>query len=356
MVRVCNGRDLPDGDPGRVYMLRTHGNEAHQIWDVTRPAAPTLLTTVVGGLLGTHKNYWECDTGIAYLVSGVPGWATNRMMQVFDLSNPTAPVHIRDFGLPVQQPGGGQAGTSMHGPISAGGRVYVGYGTNANGVMQILDRERLLTGPAAPTGENLLLPQISRLSTPRFVGAHTTFPVLGVPNVEDADFTVGRTRDIVVLVNESLRNECIGEAHQQVFLVDITDVEYPMVISNYRVPEAEGNFCERGGRFGAHSSNENMTPLFYRKVVFITYFNAGVRAVDIRNVWRPREIGHYIPATTANTDERCVTIEGVERCKVAIQTNNVEVDDRGLIYAVDRANTGMHILRLTGDAAAILDE
>jgi hypothetical protein len=56
MVRVCNGRDLPDGDPGRVYMLRTHGNEAHQIWDVTRPAAPTLLTTVVGGLLGTHKN------------------------------------------------------------------------------------------------------------------------------------------------------------------------------------------------------------------------------------------------------------------------------------------------------------
>ncbi len=356
MVRVCNGRDLPDGDPGRVYMLRTHGNEAHQIWDVTRPAAPTLLTTVVGGLLGTHKNYWECDTGIAYLVSGVPGWATNRMMQVFDLSDPAAPVHIRDFGLPGQQPGGGQPQTSMHGPISAGGRVYVGYGTNANGVMQILDRERLLTGPEAPTSENLLLPQISRLNTPRYIGAHTTFPVLGVPNVEDGDFTEGRTRDIVVLVNESLRNECVGEAHQQVFLVDTTDVANPMVISNYRVPEAEGNFCERGGRFGAHSSNESMAPLFYRKVVLIAYFNAGVRAVDIRNVWRPREIGHYIPATTANTDERCVTVDGAERCKVAIQTNNVEVDDRGLVYAVDRANTGMHILRLTGEAAAVLDE
>ena len=34
----------------------------------------------------------------------------------------------------------------------------------------------------------------------------------------------------------------------------------------------------------------------------------------------------------------------------AIQTNNVEVDDRGYIYIVDRANTGMHILELTGDA------
>ena len=27
-----------------------------------------------------------------------------------------------------------------------------------------------------------------------------------------------------------------------------------------------------------------------------------------------------------------------------IQTNNLEVDDRGYIYAVDRANTGMHII------------
>jgi len=42
-----------------------------------------------------------------------------------------------------------------------------------------------------------------------------------------------------------------------------------------------------------------------------------------------------------------------ERCKIAIQTNNVEVDDRGYIYIVDRANTGMHILELTGDARKV---
>jgi len=38
---------------------------------------------------------------------------------------------------------------------------------------------------------------------------------------------------------------------------------------------------------------------------------------------------------------------------VAIQTNNAEVDGRGYIYIVDRANTGMHILELTGDARNI---
>jgi len=37
----------------------------------------------------------------------------------------------------------------------------------------------------------------------------------------------------------------------------------------------------------------------------------------------------------------------------AIQTNNVEVDERGFIYIVDRANTGMHILELTGNARKI---
>ncbi|TLY54580.1 MAG: hypothetical protein E6K51_11045, partial [Gammaproteobacteria bacterium] len=33
-----------------------------------------------------------------------------------------------------------------------------------------------------------------------------------------------------------------------------------------------------------------------------------------------------------------------------IHTNNVELDDRGYIYIADRAGTGMHILRLAGEA------
>ena len=47
---------------------------------------------------------------------------------------------------------------------------------------------------------------------------------------------------------------------------------------------------------------------------------------------------------------------GAKRCKVAIQTNNVEVDDRGFIYIVDRANTGLHILELTGPARQIAQD
>jgi hypothetical protein len=34
-------------------------------------------------------------------------------------------------------------------------------------------------------------------------------------------------------------------------------------------------------------------------------------------------------------------------------TNNVEVDDRGYVYAADRFHTGLHILELTGEPRAI---
>ena len=138
------------------------------------------------------------------------------------------------------------------------------------------------------------------------------------------------------------------------WFVDVTVEAHPMVISNFQVPEASGHFCDRGGRFGTHSSNESMAPIFYKKVAFLAYFNAGVRAVDVRDPYHPKEIGYFIPAITAATDKRCVKVNGADRCKVAIQTNNVETDDRGYIYIVDRANTGMHILELSPEAKKLV--
>ena len=163
----------------------------------------------------------------------------------------------------------------------------------------------------------------------------------------------GRTsqaqRDFVLSVGETLANECL-EDREMVRVIDITDEMRPFGVATWTVPEASGNFCERGGRFGTHSINENFTPIYYRRLVFIAHFNAGVRALDVRDPFHPKEVGYYIPAVTDKTDKRCVGTGAEQHCKVAIQTNNVEVDDRGYIYIVDRANTGMHILELTGAA------
>jgi hypothetical protein len=355
MVRVCDGKTLPHGDPKAVYMLRTFGNSAHEIWNIADPEHPVLVTRLTG-LMGTHKSWWECDTGIAYLVSGLPGWRVHRMTEVYDLSDPTKPVKIRDFGLPGQQAGAsGPVPAMLHGMISLGpkvNRIYFGYGTNEGGILQIVDREKLLHGPKEPTDENLRYPEVGRLEMSPLVGAHTTFPVLGMPIAEFQKDAVGKVRDFVVITNEQIRNEC-QEARQMVWFVDVTVEKRPASVATWGVPEASGNFCSRGGRFGTHSSNENMTPIYYKRIMFFAHFNAGVRAVDIRDPFHPKEIAYYIPAVTKNTDKRCVTVGGEERCKIAIQTNNVEVDDRGYIYIVDRANTGLHILELTGAARSI---
>jgi hypothetical protein len=356
MTRVCDGSDLPHGDKSKVYLLRTFGDSAHEIWDVSDPAKPSRLTVVVDGLHDTHKSWWECDTGIAYLVSGVPGWRTRRSAQIYDLSDPAKPVFIRNFGLAGQQPGAtGPVPSDLHGPISTGpkgNRVYFAYGPGANGVLQIVDRGALLNGPVEPTDENLLYPQLARLDLPPDSGAHTAFPLLGLEVAEFAKNKNGKTRDFVMITPESLANECL-ETRQMVRVVDVTTESRPFGVATWTVPEASGNFCGRGGRFGTHSSNENFTSIYYMRVMFFAHFNAGVRAVDVRDPFHPREIGYYIPAVTDKTDKRCVGSGSEQRCKVAIQTNNVEVDDRGYIYIVDRANTGLHILELSGEARKI---
>jgi hypothetical protein len=311
-------------------------------------------------LKDTHKSFWECDTGIAYLVSGVEGWRSRRMTEVFDLSDPANPVKIRDFGLVGQEPGAsGTVPTDLHGPISAGverNRVYFGYGTNKGGVVQIVDREKLIKGPKEPTAENLRHPVVRQIELLPITGAHTTVPLMGVSVAEFAKDKDGKVRDIVMIVDEQILNEC-QEARQLVYFVDVTIETRPMVVSNFQVPESPGNFCDRGGRFGAHSSNESTAPIYRNKTAFIAYFNAGVRAVDVRDPYRPKEIGYFIPAITEATDKRCIKVDGQDRCKVAIQSNNVETDDRGYVYVVDRSNTGMHILELTpeGKKAAGLE-
>ena len=180
MVRVCDGSTLPIRN-NKVYMLRTYANSAHEIWDVTDPSNPVGVRTVVGGnpvigadtgtpgaLAGTHKSWWECDTGIAYIVGRrgndtADGWRVGNHIFIFDLSNPASPVFLRDWALDGQQPGGVipphfTEVPSIHGPIStgpAGGaielagatadRVYFAYGTGSNGVMQIVNRTNLLS-------------------------------------------------------------------------------------------------------------------------------------------------------------------------------------------------------------------
>jgi hypothetical protein len=69
--------------------------------------------------------------------------------------------------------------------------------------------------------------------------------------------------------------------------------------------------------------------------LYVAYFNAGLRVVDISDPFHPREVGYYVPETPVKS--------GI------IQTNDVDLDYRGYVYITDRAGAGLHILEYVGN-------
>src|SRR6266705_2454838 len=396
MVRLCLGSDLPAGTTGHVYMLRNVQGGSHsgyEVWDVTNlpPVGVPVLVSAVRNLRSTHKSWWECNTGIAYLPGSkntAPLWRHSQSMVIVDWSNPAAtPVYIRTHGLPGGQPSGtGPVPTSLHGAISAhehpnaagklvsgataddviGNRVYAAWGVGSDGVMQILDRKKLLPptyggtyiGDADdPTNDQLLSAQVGRMDMSPDQGGHTSMPVFGVapkslqcsssacPGTPSPD-----VRDIVVLTSEA--GNC--DSQHWGFIVDVSTEnsinppntarqdpwQGPMVLSTLWVnPQSgekypRGNYCLRGQRFGTHSTEENFGNPYYGRLTFTSYFNAGIRAWDITDPQGAEAAGFYVPAAPNGT----------------YMTNNVEVDNRGCIIIVDRIGNGMDILKLTGKA------
>jgi hypothetical protein len=387
-VQVCDGSALPENrgaDRGKVYAIRTNGLLSYEVVDVTDPSKPTFVRTIAEtgtsprpesdrGNRETHKFQWDCATGVAYLNGTPQGWRVTRLLQAFDLADPANPRHIRDFGLPGYEPSAtgpypGSQIAGLHQPFVVGNRMYLGYNSGDDGVIQIVDRDKFLlgreraatepagrpaetAGPIAPTVENLLFPQISRVDLPSYWGAHTAKPVYGVEIADYVDNRDARTRDLLIVASESETFRC-QEPRDVLMIFDITEERHPVSIATFQVPEEPGDFCHRGGRFGPHSFADAYHPSFDKKLVVVAYFNGGVRVVDIRNPFVPVEVARYIPEVTANTIESCIEIGGARECRRAIQTNNVNLDDRGYIYALDRASTGLHILELTGAARQI---
>ncbi|MEO7335472.1 MAG: hypothetical protein ABIV63_02735, partial [Caldimonas sp.] len=193
-------------------------------------------------------------------------------------------------------------------------------------------------------------------------GGHTSLPVFGMKPKSFQDFTEFQTRDIMVVTSEATANKC-QEAPHPAFLADFTvensktsppgtrvepnPWQGPQFLSTMWVDPnlgekyPRGNYCTRGARFGVHSSEENFFNPYYGKLTFLAYFTGGVRVWDIREPYAPVEVAFYVPQGNANT-----TADGY-------MTNNLEVDNRGYVYAVDRNGAGLDILRITGKAKRI---
>ncbi len=113
-------------------------------------------------------------------------------------------------------------------------------------------------------------------------------------------------------------------------------------ISTWQV--ADGDFCEKGCRFGSHQFAETIDGKlnsFEDKIAYVAYFNAGVRVLDISDPYNMEEVGYYIP----RANERTNPIAPGQ--PLVIQINDVDIDYRGLVYASDRVGSGRFVLEHT---------
>ena len=403
MAKLCEGSVLPHGLPGHTYLLRENGAVSHEVWDTTEPESPTFVKTIVSGLDVTHRNWWDCSTGIAYIVAGATkatdanpdGWNTksspNQHLKIYDLSNPAKPKYIMDFGYPGQNPGSTfvMPGTTnvvppgVHGPIvvttfrgKAVNRLYMPYGVGSDGIVQINDLTKVLpapygTGvyanPAKPTDAELLQGQIGVVYMPGVEGGHSAMPLYNIPLKQYKNFTNNNVRDILAVSSEETDNRCTGSPHLM-YLLDITQTvgqggstsaeQHPWPISTVTVDDfsARPNFCSRGTRFGVHSPAENFDEPTYARLLTSAWFDAGIRVHDIRDPYHPKEIAHFIAPVNEFTQPSSAVINGVTYTSLDVSCDNTDVDNRGLRYCGDRVGGGLDIVKLTGEAAEIAEE
>ena len=186
MARVCDGSELPHADKSKVLFVARGGTAAYMNCgmcpDRARPKkidyrsrTDCATPTKAGGSATPESPTW-------YPVS--PVGAPSAWGKFDDLSDPQSQILSVTLVCPASNPARqAQLPSDMHGAMSTGpkgNRVYAAYGTTKSGVIEILDRDKLIHGPKEPTDANLTSPDVGMLNLPPDVGAHTTYPMLGM--------------------------------------------------------------------------------------------------------------------------------------------------------------------------------
>jgi len=181
---------------------------------------------------------------------------------------------------------------------------------------------------AAVWNAGLRVIDISDIRRPRTVGEYDYHPPFPEPThtVLPVPFPVAGRR-IAVAVDEE-HDHIPGQPHALLWVFDVSSLADIRPLSMFQVSELDSPWS-RTGRFGAHQFQEHMSDT----LVHVTWFSGGLRIVDVADPLLPREVGHFIPEPGGGFGSP--------------QSNDVDVDKRGLIYLLDR-NHGLDILEYTG--------
>jgi hypothetical protein len=286
------------------------------IYRLDDPFEPKQIGFWESGGKGVHRIVWE---GGRYAhMSGTPEGFTDRIWMSIDMADPERPELAARWWWPGQWSAGGETAdwsnghrVAAHHGLTEGGHTYLGY-DDAN--LVVLDT----SDPTNPR-------EVSRLSWGG--GAtHTCMPLHG--------------RGLVVVTDEQ-QHDGPNAPERRMHLIDVADPSAPRYLQ--ALPAPSGAFGELPQRFGPHNVHENRSGSYRsNRLVFATYFSAGLRVYDISDPQNPREVAHWVSEAPVGSP--------------VPQANDLFVDHQGLIWVTDRGTGGVSCLEPLSDLAGLMAE
>jgi hypothetical protein len=289
-------------------------NGGFKLYDVADPVHPKLIHHQLTGGIGVHR--FDMDERYVYLSTEMDGFIGNILV-TYDLRDPKKPQEVSRWWMPGQHIAGGETPTwqgkrhRLHHALRFGNEMWA---SCWHGGFRIVD--------------------IANIAKPKTVASYNYHPPFPEPThtVMPVPVEIGGRR-IAIAIDEEDQTQSANEAearrgrpHAGMSIYDVSDYSNVKPLALFEVSELDSPWSRVAGtRFGAHQFHERMTGT----LVHAVWFSAGLRIVDVADPSSPREVGYFIPEPAGG--------------EAAPQSNDVMLDERGLIYMVDR-NCGFDIL------------
>jgi len=291
-----------------------------RVFDISDRTKPRLIHHQLTGGSGVHR--FDMDDRYAYISTEMDGFL-GAMLVTYDMRDPQRPQEVSRWWLTGQNVAAGEKPTwsgkrhRLHHALRFGNEMFA---SCWHGGFRIVD--------------------VVEMSKPKTVASynyHPPFPepthtVMPVPN------KIGGKRIALAIDEEDQAQSANeeearrGRLHAGISLFDINDYANVKPLSLFEVSELDSPFARApGARFGAHQFHERMSGT----LVHAVWFGGGLRIIDVADPSAPREVGYFIPDPVGGRN--------------APQSNDVMLDERGLIYMVDRW-IGFDVLEFKGTA------